>query len=235
MKNIVLSLLMASSLGLFSVPAEAFVMTDGGATSSMKIYNAFRNFFGFYRGVRKVKQPAACSSNQKCYAAESNQASCNFYPCLSTKSKCGSKGYAMSYGYKYCTRFSNFDKFYGRNTRVIRWKNKTLSCLQKALYFEYKNLSLGKPKTSKNARYCKQLSKYAFKSHACCYLYGGICYLNPVTQFKIFTVVDVRELASMKTAKQASQTAASCAMTGFGWFKSKRDTCWQKNIRKRFR
>src|SRR5690349_7653291 len=58
---------------------------------------------------------------------------CDFYiECLEKQFNCGSSGYPVGYGHKYCNRFVQSLPFFAQNGKV--WVMKTLVCLKKHLF-----------------------------------------------------------------------------------------------------
>ncbi|RPA80454.1 hypothetical protein BJ508DRAFT_195319, partial [Ascobolus immersus RN42] len=124
--------------------------------------------------------------------------SCSFYnTCLESKYKCGSSGYPLGYGKKYCDAFSaNRSKF---SKAGQKWVDSTMECLQVFLV----------PHTSGST--CKKIKDTAFKSHSDCYIYNGICDLSWGDLWQVFQTVDFADLfGGVANAVEAFQTGAAC-------------------------
>lgn len=79
---------------------------------------------------------------------------------------CGSNGYPVGYGNKYCSRFlERYDKF---SPAGKKWIDQTLVCLKNAL----KDSLLNNDKES-----CTNLKTIAYDSHPKCYVDSGFCKL----------------------------------------------------------
>ncbi|CAF1119226.1 unnamed protein product [Didymodactylos carnosus] len=124
--------------------------------------------------------------------------SCQFYvSCMETKTNCGSDGYALRYGSKYCTKFMNNIKSFSSEGQT--WVYMTMNCLQKALVTPLKNCENN----------CKKLEDLAFASHPSCYVSSGVCNLPPSDWFSILVVI-AKDLSAKKSLVQALKTSTSC-------------------------
>lgn len=89
--------------------------------------------------------------------------------------KCGSKGYPINYGGKYCKKFSeNRHRF---SDEGKKWLDATLECLVQEIVLIQDSLrSQMNPNNRKTV--CKRLKHLAFDSHIPCYLESGYCDLS---------------------------------------------------------
>jgi hypothetical protein len=131
---------------------------------------------------------------------------CEFYAkCLEQAKPCGIAGYALSYGKKYCNKFTS-QTFHSQRAQI--WLKSAMKCLQEELLTVVKNPS----------QYtCDQVVEYAFDSHPKCYTKKGasICdILDPRDLTKILFTVDGSDLFSRKSFKQIKEVAAICLFKG---------------------
>jgi hypothetical protein len=98
--------------------------------------------------------PAVCSPSQT---------TCTFYStCVESAIPCGSSGYAIGYGQKFCNLFTqNFNDF---DSNGQRWIDNVRYCLQNSLLPEVALAEEGQAPT------CTALQSYAFASHVNCYV-----------------------------------------------------------------
>ncbi len=142
--------------------------------------------------------------------------SCEFYKsCLEEQTQCGTNGYAIGYGYKYCNKFLSYD--FTPNKGEI-WVESTLLCLQKEL----------SPIISNAQSYnCNEIKTYAFDSHPTCYLDPikkdpsvSVCWLPLKDLIQIFNVIDLADLVSKNALKQEKVVAITCTKRLWKrWFK----------------
>ncbi|RPA83350.1 hypothetical protein BJ508DRAFT_197606, partial [Ascobolus immersus RN42] len=127
---------------------------------------------------------------------------CSFYAdCLEAKKKCGSSGYALDYGKKYCNKFENAKSKF--TTSGQRWVTKTMTCLQKKLVPAVKGTS--------GWTTCDAIEKKAFASHSDCYVSSGLCDLDPKDWAQIFLTVGAGGMfGGIKNLVEVVQTADAC-------------------------
>src|SRR5205085_265974 len=82
---------------------------------------------------------------------------CDFYDEVEQQYQCGSKGYALSYGKKYCQRYLSVET--NMSSDVQEWFPKVRFCLQKYLDDNFDNI-----------RDCEELRHKAIGSHFNCYV-----------------------------------------------------------------
>ncbi|RPA79645.1 hypothetical protein BJ508DRAFT_415798 [Ascobolus immersus RN42] len=126
--------------------------------------------------------------------------SCNFYSiCLEGQYQCGSSGYPLGYGKKYCDKFSaNRSNF---SSKGKTWVDKTMLCLQKKLVSHAKGGST-----------CTKIKNAAFASHSTCYVQSGLCDLSVADFKQILSTVDLADMFGGKANLiEVIQSAASCA------------------------
>jgi hypothetical protein len=130
---------------------------------------------------------------------------CAFYAaCLEQVNPCGASGYALGYGEKYCSRYDVDHRF---SAEGLAWRDNVLHCLQESLVSR-----LSTPAT------CDDLTTFAFDSHPRCYTEGpSICFLPPSDALEVVSVIDGKDLLSLRSAKQVGTVAATCVVQLTGW------------------
>ncbi len=131
---------------------------------------------------------------------------CAFYSaCLEQAHSCGEPGYAIGYGEKYCSRYDVDQTF---SPEGLVWRDAVLHCLQEALVPE---LAIASKTT------CDALTTFAFDSHPGCYTASpSICFLPPSDVLNVVSVIDGKDLLSLRSAKQMASVAATC-VEQIGW------------------
>ncbi|KAF2278738.1 uncharacterized protein EI97DRAFT_484357, partial [Westerdykella ornata] len=126
---------------------------------------------------------------------------CTFYTdCLEKKMQCGSSGYPIDYGLKYCKKFTAARGEF--SARGKAWITKTMLCLQRALV----PYATGEQKGT-----CAKLKEFAFATHPGCYVSSGVCALPPGDWEVIIKTVSIKELfGSVDALKATLQTAGDC-------------------------
>lgn len=124
---------------------------------------------------------------------------CAFYSaCLEVEDPCGPPGYALGYGEKYCSRYDVDNTF---SAEGIVWRNAVLHCLQEALV----------PILSDASMTCDAITNFAFDSHPACYTASpSICFLPPSDVVNVVSVIDGKDLLSLRSAKQIATVAGTC-------------------------
>jgi len=111
---------------------------------------------------------------------------------------CGSDGYALSYGEKYCHRFMGQT---GLSDRGTAWRDATMRCLQHEFL-----------EASRAAVSCSALADAAFASHPVCYTQTehSICALPMSDVWTILRTLDGSDAFSLRGAKQIRSVIATC-------------------------
>ena len=155
------------------------------------------------------EQMNACMASLKTYNK------CNFYTdCLEKIIPCGSNGYALGYGHKYCSKFFsdvNAGKYHTDYSK--RWVASTGHCLQQVLMDNI-------VKKINNGWSCKSMIDFAFDSHPACYTGSvsvedqqeySICKIRNVFDLKtVVATVDAKDLFSMRSMKQMVGVVKNC-------------------------
>jgi len=129
---------------------------------------------------------------------------CAFYSaCVEAEHPCGTDGYALGYGEKYCERFMSHTNL---SERGNAWRDATMACLQQELI-----AFIG---SSRRAS-CEALSDAAFASHPACYTQVGhsICSLPMTDVWAILRTLDGPDTFSLRAAKQIRSVIATCLET----------------------
>jgi len=119
---------------------------------------------------------------------------------MEAKISCGVNGYAIDYGKKYCTKYSN--RLSSFTSQGQDWMYKTMNCLQKTLVTPLQNCD----------NTCKTLRQIAFASHPSCYINAGVCNLSANDWYQIFTTV-AKDLFNEDGFIQAIKTTKDCLPT----------------------
>lgn len=126
---------------------------------------------------------------------------CDFYLCQEKKLKCGSSGYNLGFGYKYCSgsRFSLYQKM--NSPEGKKWVLEVFQCLQK------QNLKV--TETKMGTLTCQEIKQTSYDSHPDCYVNSGFCELPIIDQAHIMQLIK-KELFSMDTIAQGVQILEIC-------------------------
>ena len=146
-----------------------------------------------------------CTGTRPIYASAADcqapvSRTCAFYSaCLEPAQPCGEPGYAIGYGEKYCSRYDVDATF---SPAGVVWRDAVLHCLQEALVPLL-------PKASTMT--CDAITDFAFDSHPRCYTEGpSICFLPPSDVLNVVSVIDGKDLLSLRSAKQMASVAGTC-------------------------
>ncbi len=132
---------------------------------------------------------------------------CKFYQeCLEAVLPCGSKGYAQSYGAKYCSKFKTvpFESQYAKD-----WIASTAKCLQDALVPTIKDIIFRRKTYT-----CEQVINFAFNSHPRCYTQQNhsVCKLPWKDFVRVPQVVDAKDYMSVRALKQTVSVLKTCTL-----------------------
>lgn len=130
--------------------------------------------------------------------------SCDFYiECLESEFQCGSDGYPIGYGYRYCNKFLQYLSRFAPNGQ--EWVSETLTCLKQALL----------PVLQRSVS-CSEIYDIAFNSHPDCYERCGFCDLFldggnlKANIYGLLQVYEVSDFANLTSIKQVLVTAGKC-------------------------
>lgn len=152
------------------------------------------------RGECRCNKGSTCSEDRFCTDL-ANSGECDFYTCFENRRNCGTNGYMLGYGGKYCNKFGqHFNKFNeaGRNWIVCARK-----CLTKAL--------IGSYQTSAPAGYrCDNITDYAFHTHVDCYVNCGFCHIWSTNKLALLSVYDLSDFLARRAITQVLEVAKKC-------------------------
>lgn len=132
--------------------------------------------------------------------------SCAFYEtCLEAQYHCGSSGYPLNYGLKYCSKLTAVRPSFSGAGQT--WMLATELCLQRALV-PYATAPLG-------TYNCDQLRAAAFGNHADCYVQNGLCSL-PVSDW--VDLVDTVGILTLVESEQALVSTLEAAADCIGFY-----------------
>lgn len=137
--------------------------------------------------------------------------SCEYYSCIDIERlSCGSQGYTLGYGRKYCQKFSAIDFPETNNPHALalfpsngnQWRDQVRSCLQQRLETAFAN---------DEVKDCASLRKIAFDSHPKCYTDGpSFCELTTDNVIRIGLTIQPNDLIKAESQQQIRDTASIC-------------------------
>jgi len=128
---------------------------------------------------------------QECFPSKDN---CHTYLCFEMQKECGFQSYPIHYGYKYCSKFKNFEQNF--SSQGVLWSQRTRQCLQEGL------LTLWDVQ-------CSEVKNQAFGQHAKCYYDAGFCDLKLNDKIQIIRLIK-KELINPKLYSQIIQVSGMC-------------------------
>eukprot|EP01112_Ceratiomyxa_fruticulosa_P018856 TRINITY_DN608_c0_g1_i1.p1 TRINITY_DN608_c0_g1~~TRINITY_DN608_c0_g1_i1.p1 ORF type:complete len:350 (+),score=43.75 TRINITY_DN608_c0_g1_i1:76-1050(+) len=158
----------------------------------------------FPLSINITTQP--CYNDNGTFCTSPVPLTCSWYSnCLESTLPCGYQGYAIGYGFKYCSRFRNSVSSF--NSFGQQWVNATLSCLQNALVPTYLNTSLPS---------CDDIMNTAFNTHPTCYLESGFCQMIKSIQnmHALWNIYSLKDFLSIRAWKQILDVIEGCAEDG---------------------
>jgi hypothetical protein len=149
---------------------------------------------------------------------------CSYYgACLDKAIPCGTEGYALGFGEKYCTAF----RAAPLSAAGKKWVTRVMGCLQTALVPDV--LAAGEfAKAPASQAKCKEVFDRAFDSHPGCYTAkeGSICFLPPSDLATVLKTIGLKEILTRRTGGQMATTVGICVgqitqrIFGFGQSKA---------------
>lgn len=130
---------------------------------------------------------------------------CSFYEnVLEKKYPCGTSGYAVGYGGKYCRAFAAREKDF--TEKGNKWRIGTMRCLINSL----RKLLLDDG--DDRALNCQSIKEFGFDSHPTCYTAGNpsFCELNPKDYTTVLKVIKKKDLFNKLGRKQIARVARIC-------------------------
>lgn len=143
-----------------------------------------------------------------CLAPRSIEAPCGFYSeCLEASRPCEATrdAYALSYGQKYCSRFTGLAEGGTLTPQGRAWVEETRSCLQEALVDDL-------PGGLRAGGTCADLRARAFDSHPFCYLTSGrgFCRLPLQDYPRILALYELPDMVGLESLRQMGQVLDGC-------------------------
>jgi hypothetical protein len=171
----------------------------------MQINNLFWRAFLSYLSSACAMSLLLCSFSSAAFSESCLQpmsGNCEFYrDCLEARVSCGSTGYALGYGGRYCEKFTNEARF---SPQGQNWRDITRLCLQRSL------VRFVDPEAKQSE--CTEIMDVAFDSHPFCYTQseGSICNL-PIRDVQlIFNMIEPQDKFSGRGIKQMTRVAQTC-------------------------
>lgn len=122
---------------------------------------------------------------------------CEHYSHLNEQLGCSNDNYLMSYGYKYCVRYANYDSDLLPATQEV---------LQKIRRCLVKDLDDASTKLT-----CDTVEKFAYDSHVHCYVDSGYCGIDQVDKGLIVAIAH-DELRTPNFLKTAAAVLLECKL-----------------------
>ena len=133
---------------------------------------------------------------------------CSYYStCLDKAIPCGTDGYALGFGEKYCTAF----RAAPLSAAGKKWVTRVMGCLQTALVPDI--LAAGEfAKSPASQAKCQEVFDRAFDSHPGCYTAkeGSICFLPPGDLATVLKTIGLKEILTRRTGSQMATTVGIC-------------------------
>lgn len=129
--------------------------------------------------------------------------SCDVYSQFERRCHCADAGnYFLAYGRKYCERALAEA---GWSQAGTLWRNRTLLCLQRALYEAI-------PKHRAQRCDCQQIKRFAFETHVRCYTQQptSVCRLPLSDWLTAYRVIDANDLLSEDGTRQILAITQTC-------------------------
>ncbi|ORZ08670.1 hypothetical protein BCR42DRAFT_424660 [Absidia repens] len=133
--------------------------------------------------------------------------SCAFYAeCLESKYHCGTAGYPIGYGQKFCEVFEREADKFSPSGQEFLWNN--MQCLQRSLVAPFiHNNTLSD---------CETLKQTALDSHPSCYIESGYCDIPAKDKFLLAKIVLKNDITGIfwSSVKLASDVSKRCISEG---------------------
>ncbi|ORX62645.1 hypothetical protein DM01DRAFT_1330772 [Hesseltinella vesiculosa] len=141
--------------------------------------------------------------------------SCAFYTeCLEDTFHCGSNGYPLAFGYKFCHAFAEDASSFSPKGQTFLWD--TMLCLEKGLVQPFITAA---SITSQGTSTCATIESYALSTHPQCYVDSGFCSLSikdKLTLVKLILTHDVTGILK-QVIQQGLTTLDDCLKELLDW------------------
>ena len=152
------------------------------------------------RGECRCNKGSYCANDTTC-TNKANRGDCEFYTCFENRRNCGSQGYMLGYGRKYCYRFGeHYDSF---NDAGRKWIDCARKCLTGALIGSYQS-------SVPSGQGCTNLTSLAFNSHVNCYLRCGFCHVWSTNKLALLSVYNLGDFMSQQALSQVYNVGKKC-------------------------
>lgn len=144
-----------------------------------------------------------CAEDPSC-VQKGKDGSCDFYTCFDNYRNCGTGGYALHYGLKYCNRFNDYKHQFASDDQTM------INCVRKCLTHSL----LGSYQAIDGAgQYCDHIQDTAFDSHVRCYYDCNFCQVWSHNKIALKNVYEIGDFFSIEAIKQVSLVGGKCAKT----------------------
>ena len=152
------------------------------------------------RGECRCNSGVVCNENSFCISM-ANRGDCEFYTCFENRRRCGSSGYMLQYGRRYCNKFSeHYDKF---TEAGKQWLVCARQCLTNALTDSYlSNVPAGYE--------CDRVRSLAFRTNVDCYINCGFCDIWSTNKRALFRVYRLWDFVQHRAHVQATSVVYRC-------------------------
>lgn len=122
---------------------------------------------------------------------------CAFYLCRESQDRCGTEGYLIDFGYRYCTAYQQAQPRFTPEGR--EWMVRIRECLMEEL----------EGASSRDPRSCGTIQETAIRSHFTCYERHDFCSLPTGDKLRLLWVARV-QLGDPAFIRNLSEMAESC-------------------------
>lgn len=149
------------------------------------------------------KEGHVCSEDPTC-VQKGKDGSCDFYTCFNDHRNCGSGGYALNYGRKYCNRFNDYKNQFTSDGQTM------INCVRKCLT----STLIGSYQTNDTAgQYCDHIQAAAFGSHVRCYRECNFCQVWSHNKNALKNVYEFGDFFSREAISQVTLIGGECSIS----------------------
>lgn len=152
------------------------------------------------RGECRCINGVVCSIDIDC-VSKGILGDCEFYTCFENRRRCGSDGYMLQYGRRYCYKFGEqYDRF---TEAGKQWLLCARQCLTSALTDTYlSDVPAGYD--------CDRVRSLAFHTHVGCYIDCGFCDIWSTNKMALFKVYRLSDFFQLRAIAQVNSVAYQC-------------------------